>query len=286
MTPHMISNILEQLFRLLIIIITLPKIIKYGPIITITIYILLNILSESFSIIVFLFFIPKNKKIIKKDINLDYQESKEILSISIPSITGRLLGNLGFFLEPILLTNILSYKGLSLSYITTEYGIYNTYSIGTLLFPSFFISAISNSLLPEISNLYSKKKHLLLKKRIKESLTISLFIGIICTTLISLSSNTLLKLLYNTTKGSTYIKVLSPFFILYYLESPLFSILTGLNKVKKCTFISTSGIIIKLIIMVILSFLNFKIYSLIIAEIINIIYVTTLSIITLKKELY
>ena len=84
--PHMISNIIEQLFRLIIISIFLPKLIKYGPILTVTTYILFNILSESISIIICLFFLTKNKHITKKDIKLDYQETKEIHSISIPSI--------------------------------------------------------------------------------------------------------------------------------------------------------------------------------------------------------
>ncbi len=285
MTPHMISNVIEQLFRLIIISTFLPKIIKYGPIISITIYILFNIISESISIIVFLIFLPKKKQITTKDLNFNFEETKEILSISIPSITGRLLGNLGFFLEPILLTMSLTHSGLSSNYIQTEYAIYNTYSIGTLLFPSFFISAISNSLLPEISNYYSKNNIIMVKKRIKESLTISLIIGIICTTIIFISSKYLLNTLYNTNKGLNYIKILSPFFILYYLESPLQSILIGLNKTNTTTIISTTGIIVKLIIMTILGYLNFKIYSLIISEIVNIIYVTILCLIKTKKEL-
>lgn len=286
MTPHMISNILEQILRLIIISFLIPKITKYGSTITITLYILVNIITESFSILVFLFFLPKKKQITKKDLSFNYQETKEILSISIPSISGRLLGNIGFFLEPILLTSILTYKGLSQNYIMTEYGIYNTYSIGTLLFPSFFISAISNSILPEISNYYSKNNIKIVKKRIKQSLSISLIIGIICTLGISITSEFLLKTLYNTTEGLNYIKILSPFFILFYLESPLSSILTAINKVKTCTIISTTGIMLKLITILILGLLNFKMYSLIIAEIINILYVTLLSIITLKKELY
>ena len=43
----MISNVIEQLFRLIIISIFLPKLVKYGPIISVTTYILFNILSES-----------------------------------------------------------------------------------------------------------------------------------------------------------------------------------------------------------------------------------------------
>ena len=285
-TPHMISNIIEQLFRLLIISSILPKIIKYGNTITVTTYILFNILSESLSIIILLLFLPKNKTIKKEDLSFNISETKEILSISIPSITGRLLGNIGFFFEPIILTAILSYTGMPINAIAREYGIYNTYTIGTLLFPSFFISAISNSLLPEISNIFYKKNTILLKKRITQSIKISLLVGLICTITIYLGSSTILNVLYKTNEGLEYIKILSPFFILYYLEAPLSSILIGINKIKKTTFISTTGIIIKLISIIIFGLLNFKFYSLIIAEIINILYVTILSIISLKKDLY
>ena len=284
--PHMISNVLEQLFRLFIISTLLPKLIKYGPIISVTLYILFNILSESVSIIIFLFFLPKNKEITKEDLKLDYQETKEILNISIPSISGRLLGNIGFFFEPIILTTILSLKGLSLDYISTEYAVYNTYTISTLLFPSFFISAISNALLPEISYHYEKKNVKQVKRRVNQSILISLLVGIICTLIIYIFKESLLNILYKTNQGINYIKILAPFFILFYLEAPLSTILIGMNKVKKCTLISTSGILIKLISMTILGLLNYKIYALIIAEIINIIYVTILSFLALKKELY
>ena len=284
--PHMVSNVLEQLFRLFIISTLLPKLIKYGSVISVTLYILFNILSESVSIIIFLFFLPKNKQITKEDLKLDYQETKEILNISIPSISGRLLGNIGFFFEPIILTAILSLKGLSLDYISTEYAVYNTYTISTLLFPSFFISAISNALLPEISYHYEKKNIKQVKRRVYQSLLISLLVGLICTLIIYIFKEPLLNILYKTNQGINYIKILAPFFILFYLEAPLSTILIGINKVKKCTLISTSGILIKLISMTILGLLNYKIYALIIAEIINIIYVTLLSFFSLKKELY
>lgn len=283
--PHMISNVLEQLLRLLIIIFILPKVIKYGNIVTITSLMLINILTESFSIIILLLFIPSSASISKKDLPLDRIETKEILSINIPSISGRLLGNIGFFFEPIILTRILLNTGSSLTYITEQYGIYNAYVIGTLLFPSFIIAAISNSLLPEISKHASSKNNKLIKSRIKESLLLSLSVGIICTIIIYFAAPILLKILYDTDKGINYIKILAPVFILYYLESPLCSILTGLNKIKACTIISTTGIILKLTTMIVLGLLNFKIYSLIIAEIINIIYVTLLDYIILKKEL-
>lgn len=283
--PHMISNVLEQLVRLFLISLILPKLVKYGPILTVTVLILLNVITESLSIIILLCFIPKKATIKRDDLKLELSESKEILSISIPSVSGRLLCNIGFFFEPILLTKVLLYTNNSLSYITQEYGIYNTYVIGTLLFPTFIISAISNALLPEISKYHSLKKYDLVKKRIKQSLSLSLLIGLICTIFIYFFSPSILRLLYNTTDGLTYIKFLSFFFLLFYLESPLASILTGLNRIKTCTFISVSGVIIKLLVMIILGLLNFKIYALIISEIVNIIYVTIFELYIVKKEL-
>lgn len=285
MTPHMVSNVLEQLFRLVIITYLLPKLIPYGTVILVTVLILFNILSETISILIFFFFLPTKFHLKKEDFIYNKEETKDILSITIPSISGRLIGNIGYFFEPIILISLLSFKGLSSAYITREYGIYNAYSIATLLFPSFFITAISNSLLPEISKIHEEKNYQLLRKRIIESILISLTVGIICTGAIYIFKEPLLKILYDTKEGINYIKILTPFFILFYLESPLSSILIGFNKVKTCSFISISGIIIKLIIMSILALTMSSMLALVYAEIINIIYVTLLDIYFVKKHL-
>ncbi len=284
-TPHMISNVLEQALRLTIIAFILPYIIPYGKVITITVLMLLNIVSESFSIIMLLIFIPKHKMIRKEDIKFDRDETHELLAISVPSVSGRLLGNVGFFLEPIVLNRVLLVTGCSIEYITREYGVYNAYVIGTLLFPSFIISAISNALLPEISKHFAERNMKMVKSRIRQALLISLSFGIVCTIGIYFTSEFLLKLLYDTTEGVQYIKILAPFFVLFYLESPLCSILTGIDKVKTCTIISTTGIVLKLGVMIFFGLKGFKIYSLIIAEIVDIVYVTLANVIALKKEL-
>lgn len=285
-TPHMISNIIEQLFRLIIISTILPKIAKYSTVHSVTFLILFNILSETISVIILLVFVPNKIKISKENIMPNKHESKEILNITIPSITGRLLGNIGYFFEPIILTHILLAKGFNINYITLEYGVYNAYSISLLLFPSFFISAISNALMPEISKLKSENNKTIIKKRIKQSLIISIITGIICTTFIYIFKEELLLKLYNTNKGIDYIKTLTPFFVLFYLEAPLSSILIGLNKIKTCTTISVTGVILKLIMMTIFAQLNKGIYALIYAEIINIIYVTYLNYHFVKKAIY
>lgn len=284
-TPHMISNILEQLFRLFLITSILPLFKKYSLTLNISIFILLNILSESFSILILLLFLPKNIQITKKDLKWNKKETNTLINLSLPPVSSRLLGNLGYFLEPIILTNILLYKGKSLSYITHEYGIYNGYIIPLLLFPSFFIGAICNSLLPEISKYNESHNTLMIKKRIKESLTLSFLVGLTCTTFIYLFKTPLLKIIYNTNEGLSYLKILSPFFILFYLEAPLSSILIGLNKIKQSSSITISSIILKLITLTTLSLKIGTIYALIYSEIIDILYITILESILLKKTL-
>ena len=233
-----------------------------------------------------MFFLPKKFNLHKNDLLVNKHESMELLRISVPSVSGRLLCNIGYFFEPIILTNILLYKGLSSDFIMYEYGIYNAYAIGTLLFPSFFVGAISNALLPEISKFNATKNTKMIKKRIKESLILSLIVGMICTAIIFIFKEKILSLLYDTSEGIKYITYLAPFFILFYLESPLSTILIALDKVKTCTFISVSGMIIKLIVMTILCFVNFKMMALLIAEVVNIVYVTLANFISLKKEIY
>lgn len=279
--PHMLSNIIEQTIKLILIIIILPIFKNHPPTIQITVFILLNIITETSSCIIMYLFLPKyiNLKTIK--ITYDKEETKSLLNITIPSTSSRLIGNIGYFLEPIILTYTLLKTNYTKTYITTKYGIYNAYTIQTLLVPSFFITAISQSLIPEIARLYKNNNIKSLKKRIIEAITLSLIIGITFTTIITIFNKPILKLLFNTIEGSSYIKLLAPFFILFYLEGPISSILISLNKIKQTTFITTTGIIIKTLSLFILGLLGFGIYALIISEIINIIYVTTISIIFL-----
>lgn len=284
MMPHTISNIIEQLFKLFIVLIILPKIIKYGTVLSVTGYILISIISETISIIVFLFYLPKNFTIKKEELKPDIGTIKEVLSIGIPSTSSRIIGNIGYFLEPIILTNLLLKNGYSNTYIINEYAIYNTYVIGLLIVPTFLLNAIGTSLLPELSkNINNIKK---VKKIFNKVLIFSLTYGLISNIFLYYNSDIILKLVFNTTKGYNYIKFLSPFFILYYLEIPLSIILTVYNKTKTIMKTTTISIIIKLISMSILCYFKIGIYSLIISEIIDILIVIIMNGKVVKKEIF
>lgn len=282
MVPHATSNIIEQIVRLIIILVVLPILKRKSDMLAILGLILLTIISEISSIIVFLFFLPKkinfNTKILPSK-----KITKDILDISIPTVSGRIIGNIGYFFEPIILTNLLLFSGYNNSYILSEYGAYNAYSLALLTMPSFFIGAIATSLLPEISKFNGNNNLKMVKRRIHQSIIFSLIIGIFFSLLIFIFRDKLLFSLYNTTKGSDYIKVLAPFFVLFYLEGVLTSSLQALGYAKVTMNITLYGVVIKLFIMAILSLCHIGIYSLVIAEIINIFFVVFFNFKHLKK---
>lgn len=285
MVPHATSNIIEQIIRLIIIVIVLPILMEKSVMHAVIGLILLTIISEISSIIVFLFFIPKHIDF-KTNLLPSKKHTKDILNISVPTVSSRIIGNIGYFLEPIILTNLLLFSGYPSSYILREYGAYNAYSLALLTMPGFFIAAISTSLLPEISKFHGENNTKMIKRRIHQSIIFALLIGIFFSFIIFTFRDTLLFSLYNTASGSNYIKVLAPFFVLFYLEGVLTSSLQALGYAKVTMNITLWGVILKLLVMAILSLCHIGIYSLVIAEIINILFVVLLNIKYLKKLTY
>ncbi len=281
--PHVASNTIEQIIRLSIVIIIMPKLIKISYIHAAVGLILTSVITELASIIVFLCFMKKNDVINLFKFNYNNLYFKDILDLSIPNVTSKIIGNICYFFEPIILTNLLLYKGFSNEYILTEYGAYNAYAISTLTIPSFFITAIALALIPEIAKNLEQKNYYLIKKRLKQGFGITFTLGISFTFVIFLFREKILLLLYNTMLGSDYIKFLAPFFIIFYLEAIYSAFMQAINKTKITMFITIIASLIKLISLIVLILFNYGIYALLISEIINIIITVYLNHLYTKK---
>lgn len=280
MVPNAISTIIEQIVRLGLLIIVVPILLKKSIIMAVSGYIIISAISEIAQIIVYMFYLPKNISITLADLKIRVPLMNEILSISIPNLSGRLIGNICYFLEPIILTNILLFVGYSSSFIQSEYGVYNAYVIPILTMPAFISLAVNTTLIPEVSKNYNNKKYI--KKILRKCIFVSLLIGITYCIFLFFRSDMLLDILYNTKSGINYIKLLAIFFPLFYIEGPLSSVLQGLNLSKYTMETTLFGCIIKIISLSVLSFFSIGIYGLVISEIIDIIAVNYLNI----KKLY
>ena len=283
MTPHVLSHLMEQIVRLVLMILIIPSFTIKGTVYQTTALILINVFSELAASIILIFFLPKRFTIKKIDLKPSIYYLKNVLSISIPTTATRIIGTIGYFLEPIILTFVLLKCGYKTSFITTEYGIITAFVMPILLLPSFFTNSISSAMFPIISREYSKKNYVYIKNKLKQAITFSLIIAIVSIIFINLFPGFLLKFFYKTNLGVNYLRFLSPIFILFSLEAPLSSFLEATNHAKDAMFDNLIGIIIKTILLFILSFLKIGLYSLLISMIINILIVTIRHIINIKK---
>jgi len=284
MIPHILSLILEQIIRLVLIVIITPTLLSFSIVYSVVGLVLVNMFSEAISICFLLLFI-KNKKINKKDFIINYSSVKDVLSISFPNTGARLIGSICYFFEPILLNYFLSINGYSNNYIVIEYGVIEGFVLPILSLPNFFTNALSNALLPNISKSYSSKDIRSVKRKLKQVVFFSLAIGVPLSIILFLYPSFLLSKIYNTSYGSNYLSFLSLFFIFLYVQAPFSSVLQAINKSKSIMYHNLIGILFKLFIIIIFSFFNIGLYNFLIGMIANIVIVTFLHFRTLKKEL-
>lgn len=128
-------------------------------------------------------------------------------------------------------------------------------------------------------------KILYIKYKIKQALLTSLSIGIITTILLVINPSIFMNIIYSTDIGSNYIRIMAPFFLLLYIQTPLVTVLQAIDKSKAAMMNTLIGSIIKVILLIILSNLKIGLYSLIIATIFNIIFVTINDIKKIKRYL-
>ena len=274
MLPHVISHVIEQIVRLSLIVLVIPSLVNQNIVYAVCFLILVNMISEFSSIIILMLFLPKNAVIRKCDLKPNRKDLKNILNISIPTTGSRLIGNIGYFLEPIILTFVLTTVGYSNNYILSEYGIISGYVMPLLLLPSFFTNAISQALIPVISKSYSNNLYKDTKRKLKQGILFSLAIGIPATILFLLFPNFFINLIYNTTEGIEYIRFLAPVFLLHYLETPLASSLQAMGKAKETFNISLKTTIIRSISLFILLFFKIGMWGFLFSLTISIIYST------------
>ena len=274
MLPHVLSNITEDIVRLIALIIGIPIFLSKGLEYAVAFVVLVNIISEFTSILILFFFVPKNFKLTKDDLKPNKNSIKTVFSIGIPTTASRIIGSIGAFLEPIILTYVLIGIGYKSNYIVTEYGIISGYIMPLILIPSFFTLAISQALIPNISKAHSHGHYKYVKDKIKLAIFLSLLIGIPATILFELFPSVPMKLIYNLDEGTEYLKVLAPIALMHYIQAPLTASLQAMGKAKEAMRGTLIGTVVRTISLFCFSYLHIGLWGLIIASSLNILCTT------------
>lgn len=274
MLPHVLSNITEDVIRLIALIIGIPIFLSKGLEYAVAFVVLVNIISEFTSILILFFFVPKNFKLTKDDLKPNKNSIKTVFYIGIPTTASRIIGSIGAFLEPIILTYVLIGIGYKSDYIVTEYGIISGYIMPLILIPSFFTLAISQALIPNISKAHSHGHYKYVKDKIKLAIFLSLLIGIPATILFELFPSVPMKLIYNLDEGTEYLKVLAPIALMHYIQAPLTASLQAMGKAKEAMRGTLIGTVVRTISLFCFSYLHIGLWGLIIASSLNILCTT------------
>lgn len=283
MLPHVVSNVTEDIVRLTLIIIGVPFFLQKGLETTVTYVILTNVVSELASILVLFFFLPKKIAVRRQDFTFNRTYAKEAMHISIPNTASRLVGSLGYFLEPIILTSTLTICGYSSSFIVNQYGVLSGFVLPLLLLPSFFTGAISQALLPVISKATSHHHDQYAKKKVKQAIFFSLLIGLPMTILFILIPDVFLQIIYHTRQGVPYMRFLAPICLLQYIQAPLSATLDAMGHSKDNFKATLIGTCIRTIGLFLFSLLHIGLWGLLLATSLNIIFTTIYNYYQVKK---
>ncbi len=284
MLPASVTNVTEEIVKIILIISLLPIAIAKSNVTAVIFIVLFNVITELSNILLMQKSI--NKKYVKKEKSyFNLKIIKEILKISIPTTLVRLISSVGFFLEPIILTNTLLSTGFSSNYITLEYGIINSYIIPLLSMPSFFSLSIASALLPNITKSYANKKYKEFNSKLLKLLFLSLLTGFICLFIIMLFPETILKLIYSVNFGINYIYLMGPFFLILYMQPTLQVALQAMGKTNKLFITSTISMVLKYTVLFVFGKLGFGMNALIFSIITGIITTTFLVVFIVLKEI-
>lgn len=269
--PHVLSNNMEQIIRMIAIIIFVPILYQRGIEYAVSGVVLVNIASELISIIILIGYLPKKFKVHKSYFKLNKEYLKDIISVGLPTTADKIVSSITRFLEPIILTQVLTAIGYSTNFIVNEYGKLTGYVLPLLLLPSFFAQAISSVLIPVISQNYVKHQMLYIKNKLKQAILLSFAIGLITTTSLMIKPLLFLNFIYNTNEGVTYLRILAPFYLIYYIQLPIASALLAMNRAKEALINTIKSATIRTVILFSCSYLKIGVFGLIIAIIVGII---------------
>lgn len=210
----------------------------------------------------------------------------ELMSVALPSLGSRLIGNVSWFLEPIIVANSLAIAGITTSIATKQYGLLTGFAMPLMMLPSFVTSSLSTALVPAISEANTKRNSELVEHRLQQALRFSLLAGGLSVIILYVFADPLMKAMYGNSNGSQFIKIMAPFFLLQYYQGPLQATLQALDMARAAMINSLIGAIVKLaVIFVLASRPEFGINGAALGIVTSIVLVTLLHFATILKKI-
>lgn len=250
MRPAAVSQTLEQVVRICLIAVMTKAFLPYGIEYAAAAAMISSVIGELVSLIYLMTAFKLKKKFKLRKNFFQYAQSgkqtfQDLMSIAIPTTGSRLIGSIAWFFEPIVVSHSLGLAGVAAVAATRQYGALTGFAMPLLLLPSFVTYSLATSLVPAISEANSKNNMKLIEYRLQQALKFSFLTGGLAVIILYVLADPLMELMYGSKNGSQFIRLMAPFFLLYYYQGPLQAVLQALNLARAAMINSLIGAVVK-----------------------------------------
>ncbi len=238
MNPLALSDIIENLAQILVIIGVVKVLLPYGIAYAAAGAMGAAVIGEGVGLI-YLFAVFKwdNRGKVKETPPIAPSASlkgdrtlRDLLRIGLPMTGSGFIHSIYHAFLPLLITKSLVLFGVGVEVATKQFGLLAGYAIPLLFLPSFFTQSLSTALIPAISEASVDNNTKLMHSRMDMAMRTALIVGVPCTIILYLWAVPLATLIYHAPEAGVLLKLLAPLFFLHYFEAPLQAILLGLGK--------------------------------------------------------
>lgn len=291
MRPAAFSQILEQIVRITLIAVMTKAFMPYGVEYAAAAAMVSAVIGELVSLLYLMtsFKFKKSFKL-RKNFFQSIRSGKKtfinLMDIAIPTMGSRLIGSVSWFFEPIVVSHSLAIAGISAANATRQYGTLTGYALPLLLLPSFITISISTSLVPAISEANSRHHFKLIEYRLHQALRFTFLTGGLSVILLFVLADPLMKIMYGSSNGASFIRIMAPFFLFYYYQGPLQAVLQALNLARAAMINSFVGAVVKTAVIFLLAIQpSFGIYGAALGIMVGFVLVTILHFATVLKKI-
>ncbi|MEK4825232.1 stage V sporulation protein B [Niallia sp. FSL W8-0951] len=291
MKPAAISQVIEQIVRIALIATLTKAFLPLGVEYAAAGAMLASVLGELASLFYLLASFKWKKKFHLRKKFFHYVHNgkntfQELMTIALPTTGSRMIGSIAWFIEPIVVAHSLSLAGLTAINATKQYGVLTGFALPLLMLPSFFTQSLSTSLVPAISEAKANNQLKLIEHLLQQALKFTFMTGGLAIVVLYVLAEPLMTVMYGSTRGTSFIQLMAPFFILNYYQGPLQATLQALNFARAAMINSFIGAAVKTaLIFILASRPEFGIFGVAIALIVGFVLVTILHFATILKTI-
>lgn len=244
-----VSQLVEQIIRILSVYTFYIVLLKKGNEVPITIAVLGLVLGEMASAIYAAKSLTRSTHVFapQKGIYTDYlHRFGELIPLSLPLTANRILITLLQSIEAISIPARLLLFNHSTSEALSIYGVLTGMALPCILFPSAITSSVSIMLMPTVAEIQTTNNKQAMISIIKKVASACFILGLSCCFLFLILGNWMGAVLFGSPMAGKFILTLAWMCPFLYTNSALMSVINGLGKTTFTFFINSFGLVIRI----------------------------------------